>query len=54
MFQQSMALVSSGSLKTTDMLHKKKIVSVIDLGALWTITEDMQKRLLAVEKYFTN
>ena len=53
-FQQSMALRSACRVTNTEMLQNQKLVSVLNRGGLWVITEDMQKFFLVVAKYFTN
>ena len=37
----------------TERLQNQKLVSALNRGGLWVITEDMQKIFLVVEKYFT-
>ena len=51
-FQQCMALLSACRLTNTEMLQNQKLVSALNRGALWAITQDMQKTFLVVEKYF--
>ena len=49
-FQQSIALLSACRLTNTEMLKNQKLVSAVNRGGLWAITENMQKILLVVEK----
>ena len=49
-FQQSIALLSACRLTNTEMLKNQKLVSTVNRGWIWAITENMQKILLVVEK----
>ena len=47
-----MALLSVSRLTNTEMLQNQKLISTLNREGLWSITENMQKNFLVVEKYF--
>ena len=52
-YQQSMSILLAGKTSNYDSLKNLKLVSALNRGGLWAITEDIQKTFIVAEKYFS-
>ena len=52
-YQQSMSILLAGKTSNYDSLKNLKLVSALNRGGLWAITEDIQKIFIVAEKYFS-